>query len=164
MAAFYLDAAFWVAVGFFMFLGVLAWFGVHRIVVGALDQRSNAIAAEFAEAKRLRDEAESLLGSYEAKRREAEAQAADIVANAKVEAERMAREAEERIADFVKRRTAQAEQKIAQAETQAAAEVRAAAADAAVRASETILRARAAGDAGERFVREGLAGLKGRLN
>ncbi|WP_342360540.1 ATP F0F1 synthase subunit B [Terrarubrum flagellatum] len=159
-----LDAEFWVAVGFILFLGVLAWFGVHKTIISALDGRANAIKAEFAEAARLRAEAESLLASFEAKRKAAEAEAAEIVAHAKVDAERMAKEAEAKLADFVKRRTAQAELKIAQAESQAAAEVRAAAADAAVRASEAILRKQTAGASGEEFVRAGLSGLKGRLN
>lgn len=161
---FFLDPAFWVAVGFFIFLGALAWFGVHKTIIGALDARADAIKAEFAEAARLRGEAESLLASFETKRKEAEAEAAAIVAQAKSDAERMAKEAEAKIADFVKRRTTQAEQKIAQAESQAAADVRAAAAEAAVRASEAILRKQTAGAEGESFALAGLSSLKGRLN
>ncbi|MBN9062563.1 MAG: ATP F0F1 synthase subunit B [Rhizobiales bacterium 65-9] len=162
--SFLFDATFWVAVGFVIFLAALGWFGVYKIIIGALDARTESVKAEFAEAARLRAEAESLLATFDSKRKEAEAEAAAIVAQAKTDAERMAKEAETKIADFVRRRTAQAEQKIAQAEAQAAADVRAAAADAAVRASETILRKQTGGESGEGFVRAGLSSLKGRLN
>jgi F-type H+-transporting ATPase subunit b len=155
---------FWVGVGFVLFFALLAYLGVHKTVLSAIDARGQQIAAELGEAKRLREEAEALLKSFERKRAEAETEAAGIVAQAKAEAERMAKEAELKMADFVKRRTAQAEQKIAQAEQQATTDVRAAAADAAVRASETILRTQTAGAAGEKLVRDGLSGLKGRLN
>lgn len=155
---------FWVGVGFVLFFALLAYFGVHTKLLGAIDARGHQIASELAEAKRLREEAEALLASFERKRAEAETEAAAIVAQARSEAERMAKETELKMADFVKRRTAQAEQKIAQAEQQAAADVRAAAADAAVRASEAILRKETAGAAGDKLVRDCLAGLKGRLN
>lgn len=155
---------FWVGVGFVLFFALLAYLGVHRTVLGALDARGQQIAAELAEAKRLREEAEALLASFERKRAQAESDAAAIVQQAKTEAERLAKDAEAKMADFVKRRQAQAEQKIAQAESQAAADVRAAAADAAARAAEVILRTETAGAAGEGLVRAGLSGLKGRLN
>ena len=154
----------WVGVGFVLFFALLGYLGVHRTVLAGIDARGEKIAAELNEAKRLREEAEALLASFESKRKQAEADAAAIVAQAKNDAERMAQEAETKLAEFVKRRTAQAEQKIAQAEAQAAADVRAAAADAAVVASEAILRQQTTGAAGDNFVRAGLSNLKGRLN
>jgi F-type H+-transporting ATPase subunit b len=158
------DASFWVAVGFFLFLGLLGWLGVHRTVLGALDERAEAVKRELAEARRLREEAEKLLADYEAKRKAAEAEARGIVAAAEEEAKRIAADAEIKMADFIKRRTAQADQRIAQAEASAAAEVRAAAADAAARAAESILRGQVGGAAGEDLVRQGLKQLGKQLN
>ena len=66
--------------------------------------------------------------------------------------------------DFVARRTAAAEAKIAQAETHAMSEVRAAAADAAVRVSESILRDRMKGDAGQELLVRSLDEVKTRLH
>jgi F-type H+-transporting ATPase subunit b len=158
------EPEFWVAVGFVIFVGFALYMGVVRLITGSLDERARRIAAELAEATRLRQEADALVAEYEQKRRSAESEAAAIVATAKEEAERTAKEAHQRLSDFVARRTAAAEAKIAQAETQALADVRAAAADAAVRASEIVLRDRMKGPGGTELLAKGVAEVKAKLN
>ena len=160
----FLTPEFWVLVAFLIFIGVLVYFGVPATILGALDSRTKRVSDELAEAQRLRQEAGRLLKEYEAKRLAAEREAADIVAAARGEAERLGRDSEERMADFVRRRTAAAEAKIAQAEAQAAAEVRAAAADAAVRASERVLRAELSGGAADDLVSRSLGEIRTKLN
>jgi F-type H+-transporting ATPase subunit b len=118
----------WVALAFLLFLGLLAYLGVHRKLMDSLDQRQARIKAELEEARRLREEAQALLAEFERKGREAEGEAAAIIASAKVEAERLAAEAKTRMEEFVARRTKMAEAKITQAEAQALADVRSAAA------------------------------------
>jgi F-type H+-transporting ATPase subunit b len=135
-----MNAEWWVALGFVVFIVVLAYLGVHGKLAQALDDRARKVADELAQAKRLHDEAASVLDSFKRKAAAAEAEAAAIVAQARKEAELMSQEAQARLTEYVARRTKQAEQKIAMAETQAAAEVRAAAADAAVKAAEIVLR------------------------
>ena len=105
--------AFFVALGFVLFIALLGYLGVHRKLTKALDDRAVRIQAELDEAKRLRTEAAAVLASYEAKRMEAEAEAQAIVTQARAEAEALAKEAAERMAEFVARRTKQAEGKIA---------------------------------------------------
>ena len=136
---FYYEAEFWVAIAFVIFLLLLWRLGAHRSLLASLDARSRKVHDELAEARRLKSEAQTLLAQYQKKRREAEAEAAAIVAQAKTEAEEIADEAKARMEDFVARRTKMAATKIAQAEQQALADVRAAAAEAAVKASEKIL-------------------------
>ena len=135
-----MDAEFWVALGFVIFVIILGYMGVHGRIANALDDRARKVADELAQAKRLHDEAAAVLDSFKRKAAAAEAEAAAIVAQARKEAELMSQEAQTRLTEYVARRTKQAEAKIAMAETQAAADVRAAAADAAVRAAETVLR------------------------
>ena len=84
------DAEFFVLLGFLVFLGVLVYFGAHRTVLKALDARGEAIAAELAQAAKLRDEATALLASFEKKTAEAEANAAAIVAEARAQADQLA--------------------------------------------------------------------------
>jgi F-type H+-transporting ATPase subunit b len=158
------DAEFFVTIGFLVFLCLLGYLGAHRMVLSALDKRGKDIADELAQAARLRDEAVALLASFEKKTAEAEAHAAEIVANAKAEAEALAKEAADRLTDFVARRTKQAEAKIAMAEAQAAADVRAAAADQAARAAEIVLRHETQGPAGSDIIAREIAALKDRLN
>ena len=157
------SAEFWVAVAFVIFWGIMFYVGAPGKVMNQLDSRGKRIANELAEAKRLRQEAESLLREFEAKRTAAEREAADIVSSARAEAERLASEAQEKMADFVKRRTASAEAKIAQAEAQASAEVRAAAVDAAIKASERVLRQEVTGQAAASLVTRGLSDVRTKL-
>src|SRR6266852_1797474 len=130
-----LEAEFWVAVAFVIFVGVLGYFGAHKALVKGIDDRRDRIKAEPNEARRLKEEAQALLAGYERKQQEVEREAEAIIASATAEAERLAAEAAAKMEEFVARRTKMAEDKIAQAEAQALADVRAAAADAAVAAA-----------------------------
>jgi F-type H+-transporting ATPase subunit b len=161
---FELDAEFWVAVAFVGFLGVLIYFGVHEALLKLIDQRRDRIKAELDEALRLKQEAQALLAQYQRKQREAEREAADILAGAKAEAERMMTEAKGKMEEFVARRTQMAQTKIAQAEAQALADVRSAAADAAVAAAEKILSETAKGKVGDDLIAQGIRDLKAKLN
>ncbi len=159
-----LEAEAWVAIAFVIFLGVLVYFGAHRRVIDAIDQRQARIKSELDEATRLRIEAQGVLAEFERKSREAESEAASIIAGAKAEAERMAEEAKTRMEDFIVRRTKMAEAKIAQAEAQAMADVRAAAADTAVAAAEKILSAAATGKVAEGLLAKGIDDVKKKFN
>jgi F-type H+-transporting ATPase subunit b len=158
------EAEFWVAVAFVIFVGVLGYFGVHKLLMKGIDERRDRIRTELDEARRLKAEAEALLASYRRKQHEAEQEAQAIVASAKTEAERLAVEAEAKIEEFVGRRTKMAENKIAQAEAQALADVRSAAAEAAVAAAETILTHTVKNKVADDLIAKGIADLKGKLN
>lgn len=158
------DAEFYVFLGFLLFICLLLYVGVHKTVLGGLDNRSKLIADELGQAKRLRDEAQALLDSFVKKAVAAETEAVNIVKQAVIEAESHAKEAAVRIEEFVARRTKQAEDKIAMAEAQATSDVRAAAADAAIRASEIVLKAETVGRAADDLVMKEISGLKARLN
>jgi F-type H+-transporting ATPase subunit b len=158
------EPEFWVAVAFVIFVGVLAYAGIHKKAVAMLDERSARIKAELDDARRLRDEAQKLLAEYQRKQQQAEREAEAIVAEAKAEAERVAAEARGKLEEFVARRTKLAEAKIGQAEVQALADVKAAAADAAVAAAERILRDTAKGKVADDLIARGIADLKAKLN
>ena len=61
------EPEFWVAVSFFIFIGVLVYLGIHKKVVSALDARALRISKELEEARRLREEAEKVLADYRRK-------------------------------------------------------------------------------------------------
>ncbi len=158
------EAEAWVAIAFVIFLGILVYLGAHRRIADSLDERQTRIKAELDEARRLREEAQALLAEFERKGREAETEAAAIIAGAKAEAERLAVEAKARMEDFVARRTKMAEAKIVQAEAQALADVRSAAADAAVAAAEKILSTAAKGKVAEDLLAQGIADVRKTFN
>jgi F-type H+-transporting ATPase subunit b len=159
-----LNAETFVAFGFVLFVGLLAYLGVHKTLNAALDKRADRIKGELAEAERLRAEAEAVLASFGKRLQEAEAEAEAVVAQAHADAEILASEAAARLSDFIKRRTKQAEEKIAAAETQATADVRAAAADAATKAAATVLAGEARGSFGDELVSKSIADLKSLLH
>lgn len=159
-----LDAEFWVAVAFFVLLGIFAYLQVHRTALKALDERSGRIKNELDEARRLRDEAQAVLADSERRRGEAEKEAAEIVTMARAEAERVAADARTKAEEFVTRRTKMAETKISQAEAQALADVRSAAAEAAVAAAGKVLTDVAKGAVADTLIARGIGDVKAKLN
>ncbi|MBC7768729.1 MAG: ATP F0F1 synthase subunit B [Phycisphaerales bacterium] len=139
-----------------LFIGLLIYLKVPQMIASALDQRSQAIAKELHEARRLREEAEKLLAEYEAKRGAAEAEAKAIVQSAKEQAAAVAEETRLSMMAAMARRERQAEDRIASAESKASDEVRAAAADAAIAAAERMIRERMSDQAQAGLVREGV--------
>jgi F-type H+-transporting ATPase subunit b len=160
----FFEAEFWVAVGFFVFFGLLGYLGVHRMLAKSLDDRAARIKAELDEARKLKDDAAALLAEYERKRHEAESEAQEIIKGAEAEAERLAAEAKAKVEEFVTRRTQMAETKIAQAEAQATADVRGAAAEAAVAAAEKILAQEMKGKLASDLVAKGIEDVRKKLN
>lgn len=138
-----LDATFYALVGLILFFVLIAYLKVPGMVGKALDARADKISNELAEAKRLREEAQSLVAEYQRKRKDAEAEAASIVAAAQREAEMLTAEAKQKTEEYVARRTALSEQKIKQAESDAINAVRAAAVDLAISAAEKVLASKA---------------------
>lgn len=130
---------FVVLISFLIFVAVLLWLKVPRILAGLLDKRAETIRSELDEARSLREEAQALLASFEKKQKDMTEQAARIVAQAKEEASRAAESAREDIAHSVTRRLAAAEDQIKGAEARALREVRDQAISVAVSAAREII-------------------------
>ncbi len=128
-----------VLISFLIFVGILLKFKVPSMLMGMLDKRSVGIKADIEEAKSLREEAQTLLASYERKQREVQEQADRIVANAKDEASRAAEQAKADIKTSVARRLASAEDQIASAKSAAIRDVRNQAATVAVAAAQDVI-------------------------
>ena len=159
-----MDATFWATVALFLFLALIAYLGVPRMIGKALDARADTIRNELEEARRLREEAQQLLADYEKKRKEAEKEASDIVAAARHEAEILVADAKQKTEEYVARRTALAEQKIGQAENDAVAEVRSRAVDIAVEAAGRLLSDKIDAKANTALFKAALDDVKTRLN
>ena len=155
---------FWVAVSFFLFLGAVFYFGVHKKLASALDARAAAIARELDESRRLREEAEKVLADYRRKQGEAAKEADGIIALAAKEAEALAAETRRSVKEHFDRRMKLAEDKIARAETEALREVRETAANAAVAAAQIVIAEKLTPETADKLVKQGIEALKGRLN
>ena len=118
------DTYFVVALAFLAFFAVLYRYRVHDMLFRSLDARAERIRAELEEATRLREEAQSLLASYERKQREVETMAADIVARAKEDAKIAADQARKDLEVSIERRLRTAQDQIAAAEAAAIRDVK----------------------------------------
>jgi len=132
---------FIVVVSFILFIGVLFYFKVPSMLTGLLDKRAEGIQSEIDEARALREEAQTLLASFERKQRDVQEQADRIVVAAKESATEIAAQAKLDLEKSIERRLRAAEDQIASAEASAVRQVR----DEAVRiaigtASEVIAR------------------------
>jgi F-type H+-transporting ATPase subunit b len=161
---FFREPESWVAISFVLFVGLLVYLKVPAMLARMLDERSAKIARELAEARKLREEAQSLLASYQKKRVEAETDAAGIVEQAKKEAATYTAEARRKLTETLERRTRQAEQKIAQAEAAAIKEVRTVATDIAVAAASQLVGEAVKGAKGDGLIAESITAVKRRLN
>jgi len=157
------SATIWVFLAVVLFLLMLLYFGVHKKIGGALDDRADKIRNELDEAKSLREEAQALLANYQRKQKEAEDQAEEIVKQARKDAENMAANARKDLAERLERRAAQAEAKIATAEAQAMAEVKAKAADLALEAAEKLIRSGKSANQAQ-LIKDGIAQMGKVLN
>jgi F-type H+-transporting ATPase subunit b len=158
-----LEAEGWVAIAFFIFLGVLGYYGAHRRLLSAIDRKRDLIKAELEDARRIREEAAAVLKVYRTKREEAEKEAEAIIKSAKAEADRLEMEAYERLAEMVARHRRMADEKMKQAHAQAMADVRRAAADAAVGAARRLLAGRVKGEIADKLIAEGIAEVKEKI-
>jgi F-type H+-transporting ATPase subunit b len=106
---------------------------------GMLDKRAEGIQSELDEARALREEAQTILASYERKQKEVQDQADRIVAQAKDEAIAAAEQAKVDLQASIARRLAAAEDQIASAEASAIKEVRDQAVTVAVSAANVVI-------------------------
>jgi len=157
-------AEFWVAVSFVVFLAILFYYKVPKLVAKALDDRAEAIRGELDEARRLRVDAQNLLADYQQKHRNVAGETDAIVEQARREAEAFAHETRAAFNGLLERRSKAAEEKISRAQAQALDEVRAKAVDVALAAAEKILRERVAGADGAALLEQSIRDLKARLN
>lgn len=115
---------FVVTIAFLLFVGILVYLKVPPMISRLLDERAAGIKAELDEARALREEAQTLLASYERKQTQVQEQADRIVAAAREDAKAAAKLAEAELEASIARRLAAAEEQIASAEAAAVKEVR----------------------------------------
>ena len=113
---------------------------IPSLIGGLLDKRAESIRADLEEAKKLRDEAQSILASYERKQQEIGDQAERIISNAKEEAEAVAVQAKEDLQKSIERRIQTAEEQLTSTEAAAIAQIRETAISVAIEAASTAIR------------------------
>jgi F-type H+-transporting ATPase subunit b len=155
---------FVVLISFLIFIGVLVYFKVPGMISGMLDKRSEEIASEIAEARKLQDDAKKLLADFERQQKDVQDQAARIVAQAKEDAEFAAEQAKKDLQTSIARRLAAAEEQIASAEASAVKDVRDQAIAVAVAAAREVIAKQMSADAANKLIDDSIAQVDAKLH
>ena len=103
---------FVVAIAFVIFVGVLIYFKVPRVIANLLDNRAETIRNEIDEAHKLLEEAKTLLAKLEREHKENIAKGQDIIQDAKLTSKKILEDSKSEIKDAVARKLAMAERQI----------------------------------------------------
>ncbi|ARE83807.1 ATP synthase subunit b 1 [Roseovarius sp. EC-HK134] len=155
---------FVVLLAFLLFVGFLIYVKVPTLLGKKLDERAANIKGELDEARALREEAQTLLASYERKQKDVQAQADRIVAQAKEEANAAAEEAKEEIKASIARRMQAAEEQIASAEARAIRDVRDQAVVVAVAAARDVIAKQMTAADGNALIDAAIADVEAKLH
>ena len=109
-----IDANFWVAVSFFIFLGVLVYLKIPQKINNSLNNRINEIKKELDESDKLKEEAKILFADYENKIDKSKKETKEIIDSAKKESEKTIIEKTKKFHQIIEERKKNNEQKIFQ--------------------------------------------------
>lgn len=155
---------FVVLLAFILFIAILLYFKVFSRIAGMLDSRAEGIKTELEEARALREEAQSLLASYERKQKEVQDQADRIVSAAREEAEAAAAQSRLDLEKSLERRMAAADEQIGSAEAAAIREVRDQAIVVAIAAARDVIARQMTAADGNKLIDESIAQVDAKLH
>ena len=108
------DATFWVAISFFIFVGALIYLKVPQKINNSLSNQINQMRSELDEAKKLKIEAKNLLSNYESKIDKSKKETQEIINSARKKSEENILEKTKKFHQIMENKKRNAEQKIVQ--------------------------------------------------
>ena len=108
-----IDATFWVAISFFIFLGILIYLKIPQKINSSLTNQINEIKKELDEAEKLKVEAKNLLSDYEDKIDKSKKEVQQITNLAKKDSEKMIIAKTQKFHQIMEDKKKNTEQKIA---------------------------------------------------
>ena len=109
-----IDATFWVAISFFIFIGVLIYLKIPQKINSSLTSQIAEMKKELDEAEKIKIEAKNLLSNYENKIDKSKKETQEIINQAKQDSEKNILEKTKKFHQIMEERRKSAEQKIAQ--------------------------------------------------
>ena len=114
-----IDATFWVAISFIIFIGVLIYFKIPQKVKNILDQNILDIKDQITEAEKLKDEAKNILIEHEKKISNSKAEVKDMISKANDDVEKNIIKTNEEFQNSMEIRKRNAEDRVRQMKNQA---------------------------------------------
>ncbi len=155
-----IDATFWVAVSFFIFLGGLIYLKVPLKINNSLNSKIDEIKKELDEAEKLKDEAKNLLSEYENKIDKSKKESKKIIDEAKHESEKTIIERTKKFHMLMEERKKSAEQKISQMKENALKDIKNLSVQISIKAVESLIKNSLDKSKIENFYLEGLEQAK----
>jgi F-type H+-transporting ATPase subunit b len=119
-----IDATFWVAISFFIFLGLVFYLKVPQKVNKTLSEKIDEIQKDLGEAEKLKKEAKNLLSDYEKKIDKSKKESKEIIDLANKESEKIIIEKTEKFHKMIDERKKITEQKISQMKDKALKDIK----------------------------------------
>ena len=135
-----IDATFWVAVSFVIFIIGLVYLKVPNKINNAITVKINEAKNELEEAEKLKDEAKNLLSNYEIKLKQATKETKNILEVAKAESEKNIINSTEKFYQIIDIKKKNFNEKIEQMKDDAIKEIKNIAASVSIEASEKIIK------------------------
>ena len=135
-----IDATFWVAVSFFIFLGVLIYFKVPKKIITILNNSINTIKAEVDDAESLKEESKNILSEYEKKIGHVKTEVKVMLDAATNEAEKHVLKTNEEFHNMMENRKKNAEERIKQMKNQALKDIKNTSVKIAIESVEKLMR------------------------
>ena len=135
-----IDATFWVAVSFFIFIGVLIYFKIPNKIITTLNESINLIKGEINDADKLKEESKNILSEYEKKISNAKV-AIDLMLNSAVnEADKNVLKTNKEFHEQMENRKQNTEDLIKQMKNQALKDIKNASVKIAIKSVESLLK------------------------
>ena len=135
-----IDATFWVAVSFFIFVGVLFYFKVPQKIFDSLDQNIKKIKKDLDDAEKLKDDAKNILSEYETKISKSKQEINILMKKAQEESEKNMIKINNEFHNIFENRKKLAEEKIKQMKTQTIKDLKNSSVDIAILSLEKIIK------------------------
>jgi F-type H+-transporting ATPase subunit b len=135
-----IDATFWVAVSFFIFLGVLIYFQIPQKIISALNESINSIKNEVDNAETLKEESKNILSEYEKKIGNAKAEIKQMIDAATEEADKTVLKTNEEFHIQMENRKKNTEERIKQMKNQALKDIKNTSVKISIQAVEVLLK------------------------
>jgi len=119
-----IDATFWVAISFFIFIGGLIYLKIPQKINNSLTNQINEMKKEIEEAKKLKIEAKDLLSNYEGRIDKSKKETQEIIKLATKDSEKIILEETEKFHISIENKKKNAEQKIIQMKKKALKDIK----------------------------------------
>ena len=135
-----IDAAFWVAVSFLIFIGILIYLKIPQKIKNILENNILSIKNQISEAEKLKEEAKNILSDHEKKISNSKSEVKNMINKANEDSEKNIIKTNEEFFNLMENRKRNTEERIKQMKNQAIKDIKNASVKIAMESIETLIK------------------------